>query len=207
MQTLIERKDACNMQNHVAEWSNSNFDQDEGSRVLRFHIVCWSLKSRSILEPLPTKVEDVSHKHGLVEKLNLIARDVKFIWHVSLGASTLVIKKHFLKYLNWQNPQSFGEKITFMSMSTTLMNGRRKAIRKRVCTVPENWQHLRHNSSQDTGASWSSRQKTRGGMRNSNELQGHFDNVAWQMIDIFKCNTGSSVWQVTRVGDLMLKRT
>ena len=43
------------VKNYVAEWSSSNRDQDERSRVLGFHVVCWSLKSRSILQNLANK--------------------------------------------------------------------------------------------------------------------------------------------------------
>ena len=36
--------------------------------------------------------------------------------HVLAGASTLAIKKHVQGYLDWQNPESFEEKIILMSM-------------------------------------------------------------------------------------------
>ena len=38
-----------------------------------------------------------------------------------------------------------------------------EAIQKLVCTMPKKWQHLRPNSSKDTGTSWGPRQKVRGG--------------------------------------------
>ena len=97
------------VKNNVARRSSWKIDQDDSSRVLRFHIVCCSLKSRSIQQ----LVNEVA---GFIDKFNLAARVVQFIWHGLPGASTLEIKKDIQKYLNGQNPESFDGKIIFMSM-------------------------------------------------------------------------------------------
>ena len=58
------------------------------------------------------------------------------------------------------------------------------------------WQHLRPNSSQDTGVYWGQRQKVRGGMSMSMNLKEH-DVVALQMVDIFKCHTSHPIFPAT----------
>ena len=40
----------------------------------------------------------------------------QFIWHVLPGASTIEIKKRVQKHLNWRNPESFDQRIIFMSL-------------------------------------------------------------------------------------------
>ena len=102
------------VKNYFAKWSSSKLDQDESSRVLRFYVVCWSLESRSIRRA--TKLKDVWNEHGFVEHFVLAAREVQFIWHVVPGVSTIEIAKMCLEYLNGQNPESFDERIMFMSL-------------------------------------------------------------------------------------------
>ena len=118
VRTFTERKDAYNMQVSqdwkTFRWSRTmllsdpaaNFDQDESSRVLRFYIVCWSLKSISI-QQLDNKLDDVWKEHGFAEHLKFTAQEVQFIWHVLPCASTLDIQKHIQTYLNGRNPESF----------------------------------------------------------------------------------------------------
>ena len=91
----------------------------------------------------------------LSRKINLAAREVQFIRHVLPGASTTQIKRHTHEYLNGQTPESVDERTIFMSMFNDIEW-------KPVCTMPKKWKHLRPNSSQDV-ASWSPRQKIRGG--------------------------------------------
>ena len=93
------------VKNYDSEWSSSENGRDDRSRVLRLYIVCWSLESRSI-QLLGTKLKDARNEQGFVEKNNLAAREVQFVWHVSPGASALDIKKNIQKDLNGQNPQN-----------------------------------------------------------------------------------------------------
>ena len=62
-----------------------------------------------------TKLEDVWSQHGICETLKLAARKVQFIWHVLPGVSTIEIKMHIQKHLDWQIPKSFDERIVYMS--------------------------------------------------------------------------------------------
>ena len=55
-------------------------------------------------------------EHGFFEQLNLVAREVQFIWHVLPGASTLDIKKYIRRCLNGQILEPFDERIIFMSL-------------------------------------------------------------------------------------------
>ena len=59
------------------------------------------------------------------------------------------MKKHLQKYLSGQTPDSFDERIIFIDIEW-----KQKGIRKRVCTMPNKWQHLRPYACQDTGAFW-----------------------------------------------------
>ena len=61
-------------------------------------------------------MKNVWTEHGFVEKYNLAARGVQFVWHVLQGASAFEIKKHVQKHLNGQTPESFDEGIIVMSM-------------------------------------------------------------------------------------------
>ena len=63
-----------------------------------------------------TTLEDVWSEHGFVVHFYSAAREVQFIWHVLPGASAFEIIQHIQKYLNKQNPESFDERIIFMSM-------------------------------------------------------------------------------------------
>ena len=55
-------------------------------------------------------------RHGFFEQLNLVAREVQFIWHVLPGASTPDIRKYIRRCLNGQILEPFDERIIFMSM-------------------------------------------------------------------------------------------
>ena len=133
-----------------------------------------------------TRLEDVCYERGLVENLNLAAREVQFIWHM-----------HIQRCVNRQTPESFDEGGSSSCLCSTTLDGQRKARQKLVCTMPQKWQHLRPISSQDTGASWGPRQKIRGGTEMFNEHQRTLDVVAWQLVDIFKCHTSHPTFQTT----------
>ena len=109
----------------VAEWSSSKIDQDESSRVLRFYILCWCLKSRSV-QQLNWAIENwrIGEKeHGIAEKWILAAWELQFIRHVLPGVATIQIKTHIQKYLNGHTPESFDDRIMSMSMFSTTSNG------------------------------------------------------------------------------------
>ena len=55
-------------------------------------------------------------EHGFVEHSNLVALQVQFMWHVRPDASTIDMKRHFQFDLNELNPESFDERVIFMSM-------------------------------------------------------------------------------------------
>ena len=61
--------------------------------------------------------------------------------------------------------------------------------------MSQKWQHLRPNSSQDTGASWGLRLKIRGGTGIPTNKEN--DVVAWQMVDILKCHTSYRIFPAT----------
>ena len=113
-----------------------------------------------------TNLEDMLNEHGFVD-----AREVQFIWHVSSGASTLDIKKHVQEHLHGQTPESFDERIMFMSMFNDVewtKNGSTETYSHNAQEVavfarqfkPGHWCFLGHPS----GNSWWN--------GNSNESQG-----------------------------------
>ena len=110
----------------------------------------------------------------LSRKINLAAREVQFIRHVLPGASTTQIKRHTHEYLNGQTPESVDERTIFMSMFNDIEW-------TPVCTMPKKWKHLRPNPSQDV-ASWSPRQKIRGGTDVPTNLKENQNIVALQSI-------------------------
>ena len=72
------------------------------------------------------KLEDVSNERRFVEfGSNLAAREVRLIWLVLPGASTIQIKKDNQEYLNGQTPESTDETIIVISVfyesKTTLL--------------------------------------------------------------------------------------
>ena len=80
------------VQNYVASRSGSNTGQDESSRVLKFTLYV------AASHPDPSrnwamKLQDAWNEHGFVEKLNLTAREVQFIWRVLLCSSTIDTKE------------------------------------------------------------------------------------------------------------------
>ena len=85
----------------------------------------------------------------------------------------------------------------YSCVCSTTLNGQREATQKPVCTVPKKWQHLRHNLSQDTGASSGPRQKIRCGKEHCNQPQGTCDIVKLQMVDLFKCHTSHPIFSAT----------
>ena len=67
-----------------------------------------------------TKLQDLWNEHGFDEQLNLTVREERFIWHLFSGASTLDIKRYIQEDLNGRTPESFDERIIFMSMFNDL---------------------------------------------------------------------------------------
>ena len=108
-----------------------------------------------------TKLQDVWNEHGFVDK---------FIWHVVPRASAIQNQEAFKN--TWTGKlQNLSMRGSYACLCSTTLDGQRKAKQKLVCTMPQKWQQLRPNSSQDTGASWSSRQKIRGGKQLPTKLK------------------------------------
>ena len=63
--------------------------------------------------------------------------------------------------------------------------------------MPQNWQHLRPISSQDTGASWGPRQKIRCGTEIPTNIKEHAILSHVKMVDIFKCHTSHRIFPAT----------
>ena len=73
-----------------------------------------------------TILEDLWNEHGLVENLNLAAREVQCIWHVPPSASTIDIKKHMHKYLiNCMSMFNNTERTTKSNTETCLRNAKK----------------------------------------------------------------------------------
>ena len=68
--------------------------------------------------------------------------------------------------------------------------------------MPKKWQHLGHSSSQNTGASWSVRQRRRGRMDISTKTRGQWDMIALQMVDTFWCHTSHPIFPATEPSPL-----
>ena len=146
---------------------------------MKVHLFSYSTLCVGVSNPDPSntranKLEDVWKEQWFVENLNLAARALTFIWHVLPVASTR--QSRILFGITWmdKNPEYSDEKSFSCPRSTTL-NGQKKATPKLVCMMTKKWQHLRPNSSQDTGVSWSPRQKKRGGTQmptNSPRIMG-----------------------------------
>ena len=110
---LTDRKETYNVQIlqdwKTFRWSRITVLSDpvaklirmKGSRVFRFHMMCWSQPDPS--NDWATKLEDVWNENGSAETLDLTSREVQFIWHLLSSASTLDIKKHNHTHLNMQN--------------------------------------------------------------------------------------------------------
>ena len=60
-----------------------------------------------------TTLDEAWNEHGFAKKKRTWH---EVIWHVLPGAPTLNIKKHIQRYLNGQDPESFEDRIIFMSM-------------------------------------------------------------------------------------------
>ena len=107
----------------IFRWSRITLVSDPAGKLIRMtvHVFSDSALCVGVSNPDPssnweTQLEDVCYEHRFVEKLNLVARELQFIWHVLQGASTLHIKTHIQRCVNGQTPESFDEGIIFMSM-------------------------------------------------------------------------------------------
>ena len=118
------------VKNFVARRSGSKFHQDESSRVLRSYIAFRSLKSRS--------TQLLGNTIGGRMARTWICRNLQF---GSPRSATHVAR--VTRCFHHSNQEARDH-----------THGRRKAIQKLVCTMTMKWQHLRHISCQDTGASW-----------------------------------------------------
>ena len=83
---------------------------------MKVYVFSHSTLCVGVSNPDLSKLEDVWYEHGFVDKFNLAAREVQFIWHVLAGACTVDIQKHIQKDLNGQTPESFDERNILMSM-------------------------------------------------------------------------------------------
>ena len=108
---------------HTLRWSKMTLLGDPGAKLIRMQVRVFSDSTWCVGASNPdpsnnwsTKLQDVWNERGFVEKLNLAAREVRFMWHVLLGACTLHIKKHVQKYLNGRKPEYLGERIVSMCM-------------------------------------------------------------------------------------------
>ena len=146
---LIDRKDAYNMQ-ILQDWSTFRWSRNTLCWVIQHqHWSRWQFTCSQMLHcvgvsnPDPsnnwtTKLEDVWNEHGFVEN-----------WSWQL-----------------QRRNSFGthhQALPHLTSRNKFRHNRMGWMQKIVGTMTKRWQHLRHNSSPDTGASWSLRQRRRGG--------------------------------------------
>ena len=152
--------------------------------------MCWTLKSRSI-QQLGNEIWGFIERTWICRKTELAAREVLLIWHVLPGASTVDIKRHVQEYLNGQFPESFGDRIIFMSMFNSIdwtkkgnkENCLHKAKEEAAFATkfkPEHWCFLGPASESTL---WNG---------HSSEPQGRLDVVALPLGDIFKCRTSHS---------------
>ena len=91
------------------------------------------------------------------------ARKVQFIWYVPPGASTLNNKKHIQTHLNGRNPESFEDRIIFMSMFSDTDWTKKGNAEICLHNTRESGSILQRNSSQDTAVVSGLRQRRRGG--------------------------------------------
>ena len=78
------------VKSHVAEWSSSKIDQDESSDFT----TCVGVLNPDPSNNGETNMKDVWYEFEFVEKINVGAREVQFIWQVLPGASTIDFNKH-----------------------------------------------------------------------------------------------------------------
>ena len=101
--------------NTLLSWSNSKIGQEERSRNLRFYIVCWSLKSKSI-QKLGNEIGGCLERTRICRKLEVGSPRSAIHLARTTRCFTIDIKSHIQNYLNRQNPESSGGRITFVSM-------------------------------------------------------------------------------------------
>ena len=149
-------------------WSRIPSPSDPTAKLIRmkFHVfsdstLCVGVSNPHLPNDCATKLEDVWNEHGLVENLNVGAREVlPFLTSRNMFRG---IRKGKI-----QNPLKIG---SYSCQCSTTLNGRREAIQNLVCTMPKKSQHLRPHSNQDTGASWGPRQKIRVGTEISTNIK------------------------------------
>ena len=114
-----------------------------------------------------------------------------FIWHVLPGCFNFYIKRHIHEYLKGQFPESFGDRIIFMSVfngidwtkkgnTETCLHKAKEETAFATKFKPEHWCFLGPASESTL---WNG---------HSSEPQGQLDVVALPMGDIFKCHTSHS---------------
>ena len=133
------------------------------------------------------------NEHGFVDKLSLPAQEARFIWHVLPGACAIQIKKHIQKNLKWQAPESFDERITFMSVFHDMEWTKERQYRNLLGQCKKRWQHFKPRH-------WYFLRPASENMwwnGNSNEPQGKWDVVALQMVDMFKRRTSHPIFPAT----------
>ena len=129
---------------------------------------------------------------NFVEKFNLAAREVQFIWHELPGASAIGIKRHIQDYSNGHNPEYLMKGSSSCLCSTTL-NGQKQY---RTMIMPKKWAAFATKFKQRTfvlrpaseNMWWNA---------HSNESRGQRDIVALQMVDIVRCRASHPIFPAT----------
>ena len=195
VKTLIERKDAYNVQVlqdwNMFRWSRISLLCDPAAKMIRMkvHVFSDSTSCVGVSNPDPsnncaTKWEDVWNEHGHVEKFNLAAREVQFIW----DALKRQIQKHF-----GRTPGSSNETIIFMCMfndfdwtkkgdTETCLHNPKEVVAFATRFKPRDWCFVEPKSENSW---WNG---------NSNEPQGKWDTVALQVVDKFKCHASHPIF-------------
>ena len=114
VKTLIERKDAYNMHTlqdwNTFQWSRLTLLSDPAAKLIKMKVHCVGV-------PNPGPSNNWAKKiRGCMERTRIGRQRSAFIWHVLPGASNFDIKRLSKEYLNGQTPESFDERIKFMSM-------------------------------------------------------------------------------------------
>ena len=163
VKTLIDRKDAHNKQIlkdwNTFRWSRIMLLSDPAAELIRMKVhVSDSILCVGVSNPNPSNNWATKWQP---EKCDSFGTYLQLLRPFK---SRSILKKTWTCKL-----QNLLMRESFSYLCSTTLNGQWKAIQKPVCPTPSKWQHLRPNSSQDTGASCGPRQKRRRVTGNSNE--------------------------------------